>query len=147
MARFASRSYETWTRKKGFAEKQLERLAGCIDRGPDSVRAEQDTPRGYVQDVAAVDAILEPSAACTDGQKEFDLLPYRQAEGPRCQREALHRRKTMRKARSKKKRTDTSGGPGAAIPRITDNLALFRIDVPKGFLRKHKRLEPSRGRI
>jgi hypothetical protein len=33
-----------------------------------------------------------------------DLLPYRKAEPPPCQRQALNRRKIMRKARSKKKR-------------------------------------------
>ena len=33
-----------------------------------------------------------------------ELLPYRDAEAPPCQAEALHRRKTMRKARSKKDR-------------------------------------------
>jgi hypothetical protein len=33
-----------------------------------------------------------------------ELLPYRSAEEPPCQTEALHRRKIMRKARSKKKR-------------------------------------------
>jgi hypothetical protein len=33
-----------------------------------------------------------------------DLLPYRTAREPACQRAALHRRKIMRKARSKKKR-------------------------------------------
>jgi hypothetical protein len=33
-----------------------------------------------------------------------DLLPYRRAQAPRCQRAALHRRKIMRKARSPKKR-------------------------------------------
>lgn len=33
-----------------------------------------------------------------------DLLPYRAAEEPPCQTQALSRRKTMRKARSKKKR-------------------------------------------
>jgi hypothetical protein len=33
-----------------------------------------------------------------------DLLPYRTARVPPCQREALNRRKVMRKARSKKKR-------------------------------------------
>ena len=33
-----------------------------------------------------------------------DLLPYRTAREPPCQREALNRRKVMRKARSKKKR-------------------------------------------
>jgi hypothetical protein len=34
-----------------------------------------------------------------------DLLPYRTAREPACQRDALRRRKVMRKARSKKKRT------------------------------------------
>jgi hypothetical protein len=33
-----------------------------------------------------------------------DLLPYRTAQEPPCQKEALNRRKIMRKARSKKKR-------------------------------------------
>lgn len=33
-----------------------------------------------------------------------ELLPYRSAPEPKCQTEALHRRKIMRKARSKKKR-------------------------------------------
>ena len=33
-----------------------------------------------------------------------ELLPYRKAEEPPCQTQALHRRKIMRKARSKKKR-------------------------------------------
>ena len=172
-------------------------MAGCIDRGLDTVRAEQETLRGYVRDVAEVAATLEPNVACADRQEKFealqasfaaaadathqqmakvmgsfgaglfvgegtfetirdnldlerwfrlpkgherrihghrhagirivlegptlvhaldahaahpepftvdDLLPYRKAEAPQCQTEALHRRKTMRKARSKKKR-------------------------------------------
>lgn len=33
-----------------------------------------------------------------------DLLPYRKAREPLCQKQALNRRKIMRKARSKKKR-------------------------------------------
>jgi hypothetical protein len=33
-----------------------------------------------------------------------DLLPYRSAREPECQRQAIHRRKVMRKARSKTKR-------------------------------------------
>ena len=33
-----------------------------------------------------------------------DLLPYRTAQEPQCQTQALHRRKIMRKARSQKKR-------------------------------------------
>jgi hypothetical protein len=33
-----------------------------------------------------------------------DLLPYRSARAPACQRRAIHRRKVMRKARSKTKR-------------------------------------------
>ena len=34
-----------------------------------------------------------------------DLWPYRRAQAPRCQRETIHRRKVMRKARSKKRRS------------------------------------------
>jgi hypothetical protein len=34
-----------------------------------------------------------------------DLWPYRWAQPPRCQREAIHRRKVMREARSKKRRS------------------------------------------
>lgn len=34
----------------------------------------------------------------------WDLQPYRHAQAPPCQQEALHRRKVMRKARSNKKR-------------------------------------------
>ena len=34
-----------------------------------------------------------------------DLWPYRRAQAPRCQQEAIHRRKVMRKARSKKRRS------------------------------------------
>ena len=33
-----------------------------------------------------------------------DLLPYRSARAPECQRQAIHRRRVMRKARSKTKR-------------------------------------------
>jgi hypothetical protein len=33
-----------------------------------------------------------------------ELLPYRTAQEPPCQAQALHRRKIMRKARSKRKR-------------------------------------------
>ena len=35
---------------------------------------------------------------------EQDLRPYRQATAPECQRQAIHRRKVMRRARSTKKR-------------------------------------------
>ena len=173
-------------------------MAGCIDRGLDEVRAEQETIREYVKDIEEVAATLEPGAeSCADRQEKFealidrfertedpirrhmaavmisflaglfvgegkfeeikdnldlerwfrlpksherrihghrhagirivqdgptlvlaldahvahpgpftadDLLPYRTAREPPCQREALHRRKIMRKARSKKKR-------------------------------------------
>jgi hypothetical protein len=173
-------------------------LAGCIDRGLDAVKAEQETLRGYVKDIAAVATTLEPeTASCAERQQQFealqerfesnkepiyrqmvqvmmsfaaglfvgegtfaaltdnldlerwfripksherrihghrhagirivlegptlvhaldahlahaepftveDLLPYRAAQEPPCQTQALHRRKIMRKARSKKKR-------------------------------------------
>lgn len=50
--------------------------------------------------VHALDAhLIHPGAFTVD-----DLLPYRKAQEPPCQRQALQRRKIMKKARSKKKR-------------------------------------------
>jgi hypothetical protein len=60
------------------------------------VRIVQDGPTL----VLALDAHVAHPGPFTAG----DLLPYRTAREPPCQREALHRRKIMRKARSKKKR-------------------------------------------
>jgi hypothetical protein len=173
-------------------------LAGCIDRGLDAVRTEQEELRGYVKDIAEVAATLDPATqSCAERQQQFealrdrfesaktpihekmaqvmtsflaglfvgentlasindnldlerwfripksherrihghrhagirivlegptlvhaldahvahpqpftaeDLAPYRSAKEPPCQTQALHRRKIMRKARSKKKR-------------------------------------------
>ena len=184
--------------KRGFAEKQLSRLADCIDRGLDEVQAEQEKIQEYVQDIKEVAATLEPGEETgADRQEKFqelidrfertsdpirlhmatvmisflaglfvgegkfeeikdnldlerwfrlpksherrihghrhagvrivqegptlvlaldahvahpgpftaeELLPYRTAREPPCQRDALNRRKIMRKARSKKKR-------------------------------------------
>jgi hypothetical protein len=60
------------------------------------VRIVQDGPTL----VLALDAhVAHPGPFTAD-----DLLPYRTAREPPCQREALYRRKIMRKARSKKKR-------------------------------------------
>jgi hypothetical protein len=47
---------------------------------------------------------LDAHAAHPDPFTVADLLPYRTAQEPLCQQQALHRRKIMRKARSKKKR-------------------------------------------
>jgi hypothetical protein len=47
---------------------------------------------------------LDAHAAHPEPFTADDLLPYREAEEPQCQTEALHRRKTMRQARSTKKR-------------------------------------------
>ena len=184
--------------KRGFEEKQLGRLADCIDRGLEHVQAEQEPIREYVKDLEKVAATLEVGGeSSADRQEKFkelidqferdedpirqhmatlmisflaglfvgagkfeeikdnldlerwfrlpksherrihghrhagvrivqdgptlllaldahaahpgpftaaDLLPYRTAREPPCQREALNRRKIMRKARSKKKR-------------------------------------------
>jgi hypothetical protein len=50
--------------------------------------------------VHALDAhVAHPAPFTAD-----DLLPYRTAQEPRCQEQALNRRKIMRKARSKKNR-------------------------------------------
>jgi hypothetical protein len=47
---------------------------------------------------------LDAHAAHPEPFGAGDLLPYRTAQEPPCQKEALHRRKIMRKGRSKKKR-------------------------------------------
>jgi hypothetical protein len=47
---------------------------------------------------------LDAHAAHPEPFTVEDLLPYRTAREPPCQTEALHRRKVMRKGRSKKKR-------------------------------------------
>jgi hypothetical protein len=50
-------------------------LAGCIDRGLEEVEAEQETIRGYVADVAAVAATLNPAGgSCADRQEKFAEL-------------------------------------------------------------------------
>lgn len=47
---------------------------------------------------------LDAHAAHPEPFTADDLLPYRNAQEPACQTAALQRRKTMRKARSKRKR-------------------------------------------
>lgn len=47
---------------------------------------------------------LDAHAAHPEPFRAGDLLPYRAAQEPPCQTDALHRRKIMRKGRSKKKR-------------------------------------------
>jgi hypothetical protein len=50
-------------------------LAGCIDRGLDAVRTEQEELRGYVKDIAEVAATLDPETqSCTERQQKFEAL-------------------------------------------------------------------------
>ena len=50
-------------------------MAGCIDRGLNEVEAEQETIRGYVEDVEAVAATLDPGGgSCADRRQEFEEL-------------------------------------------------------------------------
>jgi hypothetical protein len=50
-------------------------LAGCIDRGLDGVRAEQETIRGYVEDIKEVAATLDPAGgSCAERREEFEGL-------------------------------------------------------------------------
>jgi hypothetical protein len=50
-------------------------LAGCIDRGLDEVRAEQETIRDYVKDIKEIAATLEPGEeTCADRQEKFEEL-------------------------------------------------------------------------
>jgi hypothetical protein len=57
-----------------------------------------------VQDGPTLLLALDAHAAHPEPFTAGDLLPYRTAREPPCQREAVNRRKIMRKARSKKKR-------------------------------------------
>jgi len=57
-----------------------------------------------VQEGPTLVQALDAHAAHPEPFTVADLLPYRMAEEPLCQQQALHRRKIMRKARSKKKR-------------------------------------------
>jgi hypothetical protein len=53
-------------------------LAGCIDRGLDAVRTEQEELRDYVKDIAAVAATLEPGPpSCAERQQQFEALQDR----------------------------------------------------------------------
>ena len=71
--------------KRGFAEQQLSRLAGCIDRGLDAVRDEQETIRKHVKDIKEVAATLEPGGGpAHERQETFEGLidRFSQAEDP-----------------------------------------------------------------
>jgi hypothetical protein len=57
-------------------------LAGCIDRGLGAVRAEQETIRGYVKDIEAVAATLNPAAgSCGARREKFEELIDRFQQG------------------------------------------------------------------
>jgi hypothetical protein len=57
-----------------------------------------------VQDGPTLILALDAHAAHPEPFTAAELMPYRTARPPACQRQALQRRKIMRKARSKKKR-------------------------------------------
>jgi hypothetical protein len=64
-------------------------LAGCIDRGLDAVEGDQETIRGYVKDIEAVAATLDPAAGSGAGrQEEFEGLIDRFRSGE----DAIHRK-------------------------------------------------------
>jgi hypothetical protein len=53
----------------------LGRLAGCIDRGLEQVRAEQEPIREYVKDIERVAATLEPGlGSCAERRQKFEGL-------------------------------------------------------------------------
>ena len=140
-------------------------MAGCIDRGLDAVKPEQEVLRKQVEEIQEIAGTLDPkegnsaqrqaqfqeliehfvaldlerwfrllkgherrihghkhagvrivqegstTALALDAHRAHrglftvdDLLPYRSARMPECQRQAMNRRKIMRKARSKTKR-------------------------------------------
>src|SRR4051794_809014 len=61
--------------KRGFAEEQLGRLAGCIRSGLDEVKEQQEVIREYVAVIAEVAATLEPGTEdITERQEQFEAL-------------------------------------------------------------------------
>ena len=61
--------------KRGFAEEQLGRLAGCIQGGLDEVKEQQEVIREYVEVIAEVAATLEPGTEdITERQEKFEAL-------------------------------------------------------------------------
>jgi hypothetical protein len=61
--------------KRGFAEEQLGRLAGCIRGGLDEVKEQQEIIRGYVEVIAEVAATLEPGPEdCTEREEKYEAL-------------------------------------------------------------------------
>ena len=61
----------------------MSRLAGCIDRGLNAVEAEPETIRGYVKDIEAVAATLDPAVgSCADRQEKFEELIDQFQQGP-----------------------------------------------------------------
>jgi hypothetical protein len=50
-------------------------LAGCIERGLEEVKEQQEVIRGYVEVIAAVAATLDPGTAdCTERQEQFEAM-------------------------------------------------------------------------
>jgi len=93
---------------------------GAADRVPDNLELERwfRLMKGHerrihgrrhagvriVQEGPTLAPALDARAAHPEPFRAEDLLPYRLARVPDCQRQAIHRRKVMRKARSKKRR-------------------------------------------
>src|SRR3954471_10721758 len=61
--------------RRGFAEAQLGRLAGCIEGGLDGVKEQQEIIRGYVEVIAEVAATLGPGTEeITERQEQFEAM-------------------------------------------------------------------------
>src|SRR5208337_4580632 len=58
--RFGTRSTKLGREKRGFPEEQLNRLAGCIDRGLDAVKPEQEVLRKQVEEIQEIAGTLDP---------------------------------------------------------------------------------------
>ena len=56
--------------KRGAAEKALNRLAGCIDRGLDCVAEELPVIRGHVEVVRSIAATLDPTQGDCDSRRD-----------------------------------------------------------------------------
>ena len=68
-----------------------------------------------VQEGATLVLVLDAHMGHAGPFTAAELVPYRSAQEPECQRQAMDRRKVMRKARSKKKRKELLAESGTSL--------------------------------
>ena len=111
-ARSASRCSETWTEKKGRAERRLSKLADAIDRGLTLTEEARQQVESYVVDVRAVAATLDPSeGSFDDRQASFEELREHFSQGDAVRQQMAKVMKSFRGG-TFRGRGDAGDGPG-----------------------------------